>query len=392
MQQLLRRVFDEPKGWLRFEAALVAPSSWADQADTLRGRRHLPNLDALRGIAAIFVLFFHLGQVADISGLAVSGALAVDFFFMLSGFVIGLSYEKRLAGEMAIGDFLWRRAERLYPTILVGLVLGFATLWLGWGWAGFAPMMLLNFLLLPAGVFGRLGVFPLNTPVWSILFESMINAIHALILPFLGRRLLPAVIALCAALMVAASIRTGTTVLGWTATRWTSIAFWGGLPRAGFGYFLGVAAHRLWRSGWLKRGIAPFWLSWLALAIVLVLPDRFGIWQPLAMILFVLPAILTIGADVALAPGAERLAKWLGGISYPLYAIHWPLLFVCHRLAEPLHLGQPAKLFYWALCAAAIIAAARMIQIHYETPVLGRLRAWRERGKPAIGARLLADA
>src|SRR4051812_27390718 len=68
-------------------------------------RKHFVALDALRGIAALIVVTIHLGQAFPVIPLALRAHLAVDFFFMLSGFVVGAAYEKKLQAGMGLHKF-----------------------------------------------------------------------------------------------------------------------------------------------------------------------------------------------------------------------------------------------------------------------------------------------
>ena len=95
----------------------------------MQQRQHYAVLDGLRGIAAILVLAFHLSE-ASVTGdasrnLLPHGALAVDFFFCLSGFVIGHAYDRRWA-SMSLRQFALRRLIRLHPMVIIALIEGLA--------------------------------------------------------------------------------------------------------------------------------------------------------------------------------------------------------------------------------------------------------------------------
>src|SRR3954468_5532509 len=95
----------------------------------LATRPHYPILDGLRGVAAIIVVTFHLCEplsTSNLDKLVNHGYLAVDFFFLLSGFVIGYAYDDRW-NKMSLGDFFKRRLIRLHPMIIVGMVIGAVT-------------------------------------------------------------------------------------------------------------------------------------------------------------------------------------------------------------------------------------------------------------------------
>ena len=133
------------------------------------------------------------------------GYLAVDFFFMLSGFVLAFGYQRRLDGGWSTKDFLATRLARLYPLYLLGLMLGFVVsvadpaMQMGvHGWES----AVLNLFMLPAWVSrhpGPLHAFPYNIPAWSLLFEIVANVIHALFLRRRSTGFLIAIIAISAA-------------------------------------------------------------------------------------------------------------------------------------------------------------------------------------------------
>jgi peptidoglycan/LPS O-acetylase OafA/YrhL len=86
----------------------------------------LPKLDGLRGVAAVMVICFHLLEAHSTSHLDQiinHGYLAVDFFFVLSGFVIGYAYDDRW-GNLSICDFFKRRFIRLQPMVVAGSIIG----------------------------------------------------------------------------------------------------------------------------------------------------------------------------------------------------------------------------------------------------------------------------
>ena len=99
-------------------------------ADT---KPHYNILDGLRGVAAIMVVWFHLFEAYATSHLDQRinhGYLAVDFFFVLSGFVIGYAYDDRW-GRMTYRDFFKRRLIRLHPMVVMGMLIGAAAFYFG---------------------------------------------------------------------------------------------------------------------------------------------------------------------------------------------------------------------------------------------------------------------
>lgn len=143
-----------------------------------RPRYHI--LDGLRGVAAIFVIWYHFFEgfaTSPADQMCNHGYLAVDFFFILSGFVIGYAYDERWKKGMTFGNFMLRRVIRLHPMVILSVIFG-AIAYMIQGnvrWDG-TPMplsmlltsLLLGLFLIPvlpgsgADVRGNNEMFPLN--------------------------------------------------------------------------------------------------------------------------------------------------------------------------------------------------------------------------------------
>ena len=95
----------------------------------LASKPHYEILDGLRGVAAVMVIIFHLFEAhaggSHLTQIINHGYLAVDFFFMLSGFVIGYAYDDRW-NRMTVGTFFKRRIIRLHPMVIMGSIVGAA--------------------------------------------------------------------------------------------------------------------------------------------------------------------------------------------------------------------------------------------------------------------------
>src|SRR3954464_12275134 len=92
----------------------------------LKTKQHFEILDGLRGIAALSIVMFHFMEwvYTDYSkNFIAHGFLAVDFFFCLSGFVIGYAYDDRIT-KMGVREFFKSRVIRLHPLVVAGSVLG----------------------------------------------------------------------------------------------------------------------------------------------------------------------------------------------------------------------------------------------------------------------------
>ena len=148
-------------------------------------------LDGMRGVAALAVIIDHVASPL-MQTLIPGRYLAVDFFFVLSGFVLAHVYLTRLAeGRMSPGAFLRVRAIRFAPLYLAAFALGaaLALLYALRGWhehtlPHVATSALFGVFMLPTPP--PLSIwpdapFPLNGPTWSLFFELAVNAVFALV-------------------------------------------------------------------------------------------------------------------------------------------------------------------------------------------------------------------
>lgn len=323
-------------------------------------RAHYPLLDAGRGVAAIAVLAHHLGNESG-AGLAPYGYLAVDFFLLLSGFVVALAYEERLRDGLSLAAFVRLRVLRMWPMILLGSALSLVPLAIRPD-PGMAPQWLLyQFFLVPA--FAAWVIFPANGPLWSLFYEAVANLAHALALARLRAGVLAALLAPLAAGVAWLAVTRPDYNLGFRPEEW-----WIALVRILAGYLAGILLCRLLRAGRLPLPdggpLAPLVLVALPLALpaevpmpVVVLGAVFGCF-PLAML---------FGLGGSSGPGALAVARWLGGISYPLYAIHMPVVLTAKALGWT---DAPAR----AAVFAAALLAATLAERWYDAPLRARLR------------------
>ena len=317
---------------------------------------HYAILDGLRGVAALLVIVYHVFECFDWSP-APHGYLAVDFFFVLSGFVIGYAYDDRLKkaptlsnseGEgrrMTIGEFFRRRLIRLHPMVIAGAVIGAICFLLqgsvkwdgthvGIGWVMLA--MLLGMFMLPlypgaaADVRGNGEMFPLNGPNWSLFFEYIGNILYALLLHRLPTRWLAALAAAMACVLTGIALHDGYLGVGWSMV---DNGFWTGMVRMLFPYTIGMLMAREFRPAKVHNA---FWLCGLVIVIVGVLPLALGELSPVAnglydavCVIFVFPLLVWLGAsELNVNATTQRVSTFLGNLSYPLYAVHYPLMYL----------------------------------------------------------------
>lgn len=337
-------------------------------------------LDALRGAAAVIVVVYHAGT-SRVPG----GYLAVDLFFALSGFVLAHNYGGALNGWRDAGAFMVRRLIRLYPLYGLALAIGFvvhlvATLPAGAFWPSRAlGSLAANAVFAPAAPAFSVTwhLYPFNPPAWSLFFELAVNALFALAAPFLrGWRPLLALVGLGAATLIWVAIVHGDLNGG---ARFSGFAV--AAARVFFSFFIGVALHRLWAAGRLRIRLSPWLLVACLLAIVLVpAPARWATVRDLAAVLCLLP--LLIAGSTNGRP--SRVLGYLGRISFALYVIHTPLLYLLNQVGEAvaglrvreMGLAGPVLLLGVSLPAAAVID-------RFDGPLRRRLAGALPRARPA---------
>ena len=299
---------------------------------------HLPALTGIRGLAAWFVVFYHarvaLTDWLPAAAVAVfaKGYLAVDLFFMLSGFVMWLNYGPRLrtSGLAGARDFWWRRFARIWPLhiAVLGAVVAFALVLLATGrdTSGY-PFAELPLHVLLVQNWGFTSELTWNHPAWSIsaeagayiLFPFMVVAVR-------WEALRPVALIACigaVALALHALFRAfGAELIGEEITRL-------GLWRCIAQFAIGMMLANLW-SQW--RGGA-WWPSLTGAALLGV-----WLWSGRGETLLVPLGFAALLLALALARGpvakllGSRPLEWLGDISYATYLIHFPL-FILAKIA-----------------------------------------------------------
>lgn len=313
-------------------------------------------LDGLRGLVAVAVVIYHNGDHLGLD-LLPHAWVAVDTFFVLSGFVLAHSYARRIEAGMGFVEFAQVRLARLYPLYLIGLALGATDVLIeiavgrvemGLGDALLA--VLFGLFMIPHGVNAVIpfgddpivgAVFPLNEPAWSLFFELAVNAVFFIWLA--GRKrwtLVPIIVLSLGAYQVAAHLWGG-----WHGG-WGVSEFGTGIPRVMFGFFLGVWIYRVHhRVAPALRRVGPLFTALLLVTF----------WRPFrhnaAWSLFLF-APLTVLANSGVLPGPamRRWCEIAGRLSYPLYITHFPLFRLLwvegdiRRLGSVGHLGVAVSL------------------------------------------------
>ena len=363
-------------------------------------------LDGLRGVAAMIVVAFHLFETysaGPADQILNHGYLAVDFFFVLSGFVIGYAYDDRW-GRMTIGGFFKRRLIRLQPMVILGTLIGAFWFYMSAApgfelvmqtpWWKLLIIIVLGCIMFPTppsmDIRGWQEINSLNGAQWSLLWEYVANILYAVFVRRLGKLALGVLVAFSALLTI--DLALDLDVTGLLASRsyaqYTVIGGFGltpsqiyiGVCRLLYPFFGGLLLFRLSRCRICLRRGGMLWCS-LAVAAVLAVPHIGGTehaWLNgvycAVVILLVFPAIVAAGAGSPLK-GARTTAvcKFLGLISYPLYITHYPMIYVQMEWAAR-HADAPLSIHIWvavSIFIASLAIAYASVKV-YDLPV----RAW----------------
>lgn len=368
-------------------------------------------LDGLRGVAALMVLFFHCFEtyIPQLGTQHINhGYLAVDFFFVLSGFVIGYAYDDRW-GKMSYWNFFKRRLIRLHPMVVAGTVVGACFYFFAedgiWPLLGnvepwkFGLCFVMALLMIPASPgldirgWGETNSF--NGANWSLTFEYIGNILYA----FLLRRLPTIAIGV---LCVASIFFTMDMTLGWDVfglfaePKYNVIGGWSlnaeqlyiGFGRLLYPFLCGLLISRILPKHMTEANPSGsplgmrggFWWASLLLVILFAMPQvggkdglADGIYQLFAIVVM-FPIIVLIGAGSKTTD--KRSTRWcetLGNLSYPLYITHYPLMYV--QMTWAAH-HQDAPVWHHVvlnigMCIISIGIAWALLKL-YDEPV----RAW----------------
>lgn len=357
-------------------------------------KRHLLILDALRGVAAVMVLIMHTFELfckGNFHKLFINhGYLAVDFFFMLSGYVMAYAYDDRW-DKMTIVDFCKRRLIRLHPLIILGMTLGAVFFYLQassvFPKVAATPIWqmllvaLIGFTLIPIppsmDIRGWNEMHPLNGPAWSLFFEYVANFLHVFILRKLPNWALSIFVFLAGVALVhlVTTRPSGDLIGGWSLDPEQLRV---GFTRLLFPYMAGMLLRRVVKVGSPKN---TFLLSTALLIFVLSFPrvgDHSNVWlnglYESFVIILVFPLIIYLGALGSVKSlTTQKICTFLGDLSYPLYITHFP--FVCMYYAwvsnnnVSIEQGIPVAI----VLIVGSIALAYVSLKYYDLPIRKRL-------------------
>ncbi|WP_195349008.1 acyltransferase family protein [Bacteroides nordii] len=368
----------------------ISASAFADS------KPHYELLDGLRGVAALVVILYHIfeGYAFASNGTIDTlnhGYLAVDFFFILSGFVIGYAYDDRWGKGLTMKNFFKRRLIRLHPMVIMGAVLGVVTFYLQgcvqWDGTHIAISMVMLSLLctmffIPAmpgvgyEVRGNGEMFPLNGPCWSLFFEYIGNILYALFIRRLSNKALAVLVAVLGVALTLFAVLDisgyGNIGVGWTLD---GVNFAGGTLRMLFPFSMGMLLSRNFKPVKLK---GAFWICTIIMIALFAVPYLEGA-KPFCVngayevfcVIVAFPILVWLGASGTTTDKKSTvICKFLGDISYPVYVVHYPIMYLFYAWLIKNQLYTLGETWQVALCVYALsIVLAYLCLKLYDEPV-----------------------
>ena len=353
---------------------------------------HLHSIDTLRGLGAVIIVLYHSGKMFAAPTLAAHGYLLVDFFFVLSGFVMTYSYEGRVNGGETFRDFAFSRFARLYPLYLFTLILGACSLAYVisekhlWGqtggafWAAFG----VNALTLPyfetTSLVGGGPVFPFALQAWAVFWEFIVAFAFYFWVKY-GARFAVLLWLIFAVLLYVVAMPTMRIDGGWKGDGFII----GGL-RAFVGLYGGYLSAKIIKNWYdandKARSVALMTIAWL------IIGGSFyqGVWVKddnpyieLALIYFGFPFLVGTICHSKIWILNNPIANFFAKISYSLYLMHIFLLGLGLKYLKVT--GTEASLGLGLVWLAIVIALSYLAHILIEIPSRQKMMVWQKRDR-----------
>ncbi|WP_428328150.1 acyltransferase family protein [Mucilaginibacter sp.] len=353
--------------------------------DILKTKHHFEILDGLRGVAAVAIVTFHFMEwvISDYSKNFIGhGFLAVDFFFCLSGFVIGYAYDDRI-GKMGVIEFFKSRIIRLHPLVILGSVLGLFTFLFDpfggpaalYSAGKIALIFLSSILMIPLPIMAErsFNLFSFNAPAWSLFWEYVANIFYAFILYRVSRNYLLLLTLVAAFALCFVAYRASGLMGGWGGPN-----FWDGCARISYSFLAGLLVYR---SKWIIKNR----LGFLGIALLLVLSFLMPYfkWNWLVetgVVILYFPLLVALGAGATLTQGFKKLCVFSGKISYPLYMTHYAAIWMFSNYYIS-HKPAGSQLFFIVTSGVILLVGlAYLAMVLYDIPVRRYLTAKRKQG------------
>jgi peptidoglycan/LPS O-acetylase OafA/YrhL len=354
--------------------------------EILKTKQHFDILDGLRGVAALAVVVFHFTEFiypSSSENFIGHGFLAVDFFFCLSGFVIGYAYDDRI-GKMGILEFFKSRVIRLHPLVILGSVLGL----LGFLFDPFGGhpellyttgrlvlIFLSSVLLIPLPVMPEryFNLFSFNAPSWSLFWEYVANIFYAFILYKISRRYLLLLTIISAAALCFVGYKAGALLGGWDGN-----SFWDGCARISFSFMAGLLVYR---SNWIIKTKLGFLGLSALLVFAFMMPNFKWNWlEELIVVLIYFPLLIALGAGATLTEGVKKFCVFSGKISYPLYMTHYVGIWIFGNYYTSHKVGTTKLVFMVITGVSILVGMAYLAMVIYDIPIRKYLSNKRKQG------------
>jgi len=263
------------------------------------------------------------------------GTLAVDLFFLLSGFVIAYAYLGKLDDhEITPLQFMKIRIIRLYPVYFISIILALSCSIISLSAGKDAHALckqtvfvaILTAFFIPSRTPGEIFLFSINKPYWSLFYEIIINGVFSFSNKFFKKSIYLYIAFLVTGLLFARmAMKYQTSNIGMAIIRASVI---GGICRSFFGICYGVILYR-YRSRLLPiiaRWISP-WTALCFVTLVLFSPsiNHFDGFIDFIAIVLIFP-ISILAMSKVYQSRADKVLFALGSISYPLYLLHYPFV------------------------------------------------------------------
>jgi peptidoglycan/LPS O-acetylase OafA/YrhL len=341
------------------------------------GREKYTNLDAIRGIAALLIVLRHT-PAAFLPPHFQQSYLAVDLFFVMSGFVIASAYEDKIAsGKLGFRNFMRIRLIRLYPLYLVGALVGLPVYFMQHASPDTSAMSLTirtalvlapSLLMLPARSHP---LYPLDGPAWSLLFELISNAVYGAIHQHLSNRRLLTTSAIAALIIVAHCLHDGDLDIGFHLSD-----FIVALARVSFSFSAGVLLYRkrsvfqsfAAKSARLTVLFTAFPLAAVAALLCIDVPAPLSSIVTASTVIVLMPLLVMVAASVTPPAFCRPIFEWMGRVSYGAYIIHVPLLVLVGDATAAMDPGLASRPATLPLLIIAFIVLVHLLDKYMDIP------------------------
>jgi peptidoglycan/LPS O-acetylase OafA/YrhL len=312
--------------------------------------------------------------------------LSVDFFFCLSGFVIAYAYDQKFA-KIGVLEFFKLRLIRLHPLVIIGSLIGllvfvfdpFTNLFHTYGdktWLLFiTSCLMIPYPLVRERYFN---LFHLNPPTWSLFWEYIANIAYAFVLVKLPKKMLWVLTIIAAGLLFYEAKRADFLGVGWGGEN----AIGGGI-RVFYSFLAGILVYRLGWKTKLKLGFIPVAIL-LFLVFLIPFSEKYNWYLDPLLVVFYFPFLILLGAGARTNKITHKISKFSGDISYPIYMIHYPFIWLFMSYVEKYKPSMVEMTWITVLGTAVLTLMAYLILKYVDEPIRAILKARRAIAKSKI--------